>query len=195
MDEPRGILRNKAEVEPKHTSSDKLDRQEVIRNTRLNSNLAQNSNSKGDLIRNKIAVAKKQQSDQGKKTYPDHLKWDEVNLYQTEQEKAATMKIDEPKTPYERGFDPTGEYYQDDDEEEIPGFELGESAEHDTHKVQSLGGGEILQDQNAQQDEPEPEKPLTAKEKHQKFEEMRKQHYHLKGSVLGKKIEVSDDEE
>jgi protein phosphatase inhibitor 2 len=33
----------------------------------------------------------------------DHmrLKWDEANLYLTEQQKSATMKITEPKTPYE----------------------------------------------------------------------------------------------
>ncbi|KAL6722274.1 hypothetical protein ACLMJK_001381 [Lecanora helva] len=41
------------------------------------------------------------------------LKWDEANLYLTEQEKSSTMKIDEPKTPYAKRYDP-GE-----DEEEI----------------------------------------------------------------------------
>lgn len=35
------------------------------------------------------------------------LKWDEANLYLTEQEKSATMKIDEPKTPYAKRYDPT----------------------------------------------------------------------------------------
>ena len=28
------------------------------------------------------------------------------------------MKIDEPKTPYEGGFNPEGEYYRDDDDNE-----------------------------------------------------------------------------
>ena len=41
------------------------------------------------------------------------LKWDEANLYLTEQEKSSTMKIDEPKTPYTRHYDPT------EDEDEI----------------------------------------------------------------------------
>jgi len=41
------------------------------------------------------------------------LKWDEANLYLTEQEKSSTMKIDEPKTPYAKRYDP-GE-----DEDEI----------------------------------------------------------------------------
>lgn len=35
------------------------------------------------------------------------LKWDEANLYLTEQERTPKMKIDEPKTPFARGYDPT----------------------------------------------------------------------------------------
>lgn len=42
-----------------------------------------------------------------------HLKWDEANLYLTEQEKTAKMKIDEPKTPWAPSYDPG----QDDKEE------------------------------------------------------------------------------
>ena len=41
------------------------------------------------------------------------LKWDEANLYLTEQEKNSTMKIDEPKTPYAKHYDPA------DDEDEV----------------------------------------------------------------------------
>lgn len=40
------------------------------------------------------------------------LKWDEVNLYLTEQDRTAKMKIDEPKTPYAPHYDPA-----EDDEE------------------------------------------------------------------------------
>lgn len=40
------------------------------------------------------------------------LKWDEANLYLTEQERTAKMKIDEPKTPYAPHYDPA----QDDEE-------------------------------------------------------------------------------
>jgi protein phosphatase inhibitor 2 len=41
------------------------------------------------------------------------LKWDEANLYLTEQEKSSTMKINEPKTPYAKRYDPA------EDEEEM----------------------------------------------------------------------------
>jgi len=34
------------------------------------------------------------------------LKWDEANLYLAEQERTATMKINEPKTPYAKHYDP-----------------------------------------------------------------------------------------
>jgi protein phosphatase inhibitor 2 len=78
------------------------------------------------------------------------LKWDEANLYLTEQEKSSTMKINEPKTPYARRYDPTeddAEMHQIDAselmvdeldkvtglhgarEEDIPGLELGEPEE------------------------------------------------------------------
>ncbi|KKK22754.1 hypothetical protein P175DRAFT_0501657 [Aspergillus ochraceoroseus IBT 24754] len=49
------------------------------------------------------------------------LKWDEANLYLTEQERTAKMKIDEPKTPYAPHYDPT------EDEEEMRLAEAQES--------------------------------------------------------------------
>lgn len=47
------------------------------------------------------------------------LKWDEVNLYLTEQERTSTMKIDEPKTPYVKQYDPAED--PSDDEYEAAG--------------------------------------------------------------------------
>lgn len=49
------------------------------------------------------------------------LKWDEANLYLTEQERTAKMKIDEPKTPYAPHYDPT------EDDEQIQLEEAQES--------------------------------------------------------------------
>lgn len=49
------------------------------------------------------------------------LKWDEANLYLTEQERTAKMKIDEPKTPYAPHYDPT------EDDEQIRLEEAQES--------------------------------------------------------------------
>ena len=190
----KGILRNKNDVEPNQDAhGEQLDRQEVIKNTRLNAQLSSDTHN-GDEIRAKIAKEKALHSKPGD---PDHLKWDELNLYQTEQEKCATMKIDEPKTPYEGGFDPNNEYYKEDD---IPDFELGapEVAVDASKAGESLNGGQIIKDQTTEEVEDEPEQkpePVSAEEKHKRFEEMRKQHYHLKGNALKKGFQVSDDEE
>lgn len=189
--EPRGILRNREEgTSVPH--QDELDRQEVIRNTRLNAQLKSES-SKGDKIRAKIARAR---VEEGEEPHQEHLQWDEINLYKTEQEKAATMKIDEPKTPYEGGFDPEGEYYRDDDEKEIPDFALGEGQfeQEDVAVGQSINGGEVLRD-GTEEPEEEEEKPVLAEERHRKFDEMRKAHYHSAASPLKHKIEVPDEEE
>lgn len=135
------------------------------------------------------------------------LKWDEANLYLTEQEKSATMKIDEPKTPYARHYDPT----EDEEEiqaldahdimvdeldlekrhkrsagakeDEIPGLSLGEPEEAYHEEYEGKKAVHVRQP-------PQPEHVGLSKEeieKHKKFEEMRKKHYEMKNvaSMLG----------
>lgn len=198
--EPRGILRNRSDAKPHDHNEGDLDRQEVIRNTRLNAQLSADS-TKGDKIRAKIAEAKAKDPESTEPhALAEHLKWDEINLYKTEQEKAATMKIDEPKTPYEGGFNPEGEYYREDGDDaaagEIPEFSLGEGQFDSEQQVEeSLNGGEVLPAEEEEEEEEPEEKPLLAEEKHKKFEEMRKAHYHHAATPLKHKIEVSDDDE
>lgn len=143
------------------------------------------------------------------------LKWDEANLYLTEQEKSSTMKIDEPKTPYAKHYDPT----EDDDEvhaidtdeimvdelemekarmgrspgksakareEEIPGLSLGEPEEAvPDHEFDEHG----KRREKAVHVAGEEHVGLSQEEleKHRKFEEMRKKHYEMKNvaSLLG----------
>ncbi|KAL6450319.1 GLC8 Protein GLC8 [Candida maltosa Xu316] len=197
---PKGILRNRPDGydEEHHEVPDRLDRNEVIKNTKLNAQLASES-SKGEEIRAKIAEKKKQHEIDP--NAPDHLKWDEINLYKNEQEKTATMKIDEPKTPYEGGFNPEGEYYRDDDEDQEggPGDIVGEGEfDKTSHASGSLHGGQVIRDENQDEEEEEEEEPeeepLTAEERHRRFEEKRKQHYHLKGLPLKTHIDVPDTE-
>ena len=201
--EPKGILRNKekdAQARNYESLSRDLDRQEVIRNTRYNAHLVSDS-SKGDRIRAQIAEARLRNGD-GEHSFNEHLKWDEINLYKTEQEKAATMKIDEPKTPYDGGFDPSGEYYQEENvNEAIPDFDLGEGQFASTQEVsKSLNGGEVLryQDEDDSDDEDEGEDqdiPLLTEERHRLFKEMRNSHYHNAANPLKQKISIPDDDD
>lgn len=61
------------------------------------------------------------------------LKWDEVNLYLTEQERTSTMKIDEPKTPYVKQYDPMED--PSDDEYQAEGDQHAEASVEGAHRV------------------------------------------------------------
>jgi len=142
------------------------------------------------------------------------LKWDEANLYLTEQEKSSTMKIDEPKTPYAKHYDPTEDEEEmrtlDADEiivdeldrkisprmsrakeDEIPGLSLGEPEEavpeneEGRERAVHVAGEEHVG------------LSLEEQEKHRKFEEMRKKHYEMKNvaNLLGHPEELDVDED
>lgn len=144
------------------------------------------------------------------------LKWDEANLYLAEQEKSATMKIDEPKTPYAKRYDPE----EDEDEmrtldaddlvvdeldkvggarartkeAEIPGLELGEPEEAVPDSMDDIGdvsnpiarsgSGSSKGEKQVVVDEKGHEDnvglSMEEREKHRKFEELRKKHYEMK---------------
>ena len=144
------------------------------------------------------------------------LKWDEANLYLTEQEKSSTMKIDEPKTPYAKHYDPTEDEAElhaldaDDlmvdelemeksrpgksskaKEEEIPGLSLGEPEEAIPEREFDENGKRVHVTG-------EEHVGLSAEEieKHKKFEEMRKKHYEMRNvaSLLAHHEDEVDDD-
>ncbi|KAL1897015.1 hypothetical protein Sste5346_004218 [Sporothrix stenoceras] len=151
------------------------------------------------------------------------LKWDEVNLYLTEQERTATMKIDEPKTPYAKHYDPAEDPSDDDEpldgttnggyfsradrEGSIPGLSLGEPEEEvpegefapprqrtpkvhvDDSEHGSVHGGSVHDG-----DDPMAGMSAEEREKHLKFEALRKKHYEMRNVArfLGHSEEIED---
>ncbi|KAL8787354.1 MAG: hypothetical protein Q9213_002237 [Squamulea squamosa] len=88
------------------TNDPKTEKEIVLQNTLQNAGHRRNSSNP------RAAFSRRQSSTtgRGQDINPEgRLKWDEANLYLAEQEKSATMKIDEPKTPYAKRYEPTEE--------------------------------------------------------------------------------------
>ncbi|EOD51217.1 putative glc8 protein [Neofusicoccum parvum UCRNP2] len=136
------------------------------------------------------------------------LKWDEANLFLTEQQRDSTMKITEPKTPYAAHYDP-GEDEEEitaldanqiivDEldktkpkkkpmkEDEIPGLDLGEpEVEGGGHH--SDGEKRVIVDPEYVDETKREAEPPEQQEQHRQFEEARKKHYEMKNvkNLLG----------
>lgn len=142
------------------------------------------------------------------------LKWDEANLYLTEQQRDSTMKITEPKTPYAKQYDPA------EDEEEIEAINASEVVVDELDQARGkkappkdddipdidIGEAENPQLEHSRTPESErrvmvdpdqhdegfhgeepPDLPAEEREKHAKFEAARKKHYEMKNvkNLLG----------
>lgn len=132
------------------------------------------------------------------------LKWDEANLYLNEQNRDSTMKIDEPKTPYAKQYDPA----EDEEEvemlnaqelkvdeldkakrkpktEDIPEFDLGQPELQARHSLTPDSEKRVIVEEGMDTDEGYhgellPNATQEEREKHRKFEELRKKHYEMK---------------
>jgi protein phosphatase inhibitor 2 len=146
---------------------------------------------------------------------PLRLKWDEANLYLTEQQRDSTMKITEPKTPYAKQYDPAEDVEEmtrlDADSlvvdemdaknlnsnrlEDIPGLDIGEPEMDAAQLNDELPESEkrVVVDMEKTEEDAghhgEDMGNLSEEEraKHRKFEEMRRKHYEMKDikSLLG----------
>lgn len=211
---PKGILKNAvSSATYKHESTNvvdekkaRVDRKIVIANTRMNSKLRGLTPEQEKLLRNRLSHQIKIQDGGIAKNAsmvvdPDHLKWDEKNILLNEQQKCATMKIDEPKTPYTGGFNPNNEYYKIIDDDSTPdlddeGINLGEGVADDKEVVPKTTIDVVKTPQvQLEQNSKEEEEEISPEEKHRLFELKRKQHYHMKANVLKHPLPVSDDED
>lgn len=96
------------------------DKDLTVQNTLTNAGHRRSSSSvaRATLARRRSSHGAQDQTDHPQQDSSDNprLKWDEANLYLTEQQKSSTMKIDEPKTPYTRHYDPAEDVEEDVDE-------------------------------------------------------------------------------
>ncbi|KAF2113663.1 hypothetical protein BDV96DRAFT_496022, partial [Lophiotrema nucula] len=152
------------------------------------------------------------------------LKWDEANLYLTEQQRDSTMKITEPKTPYAKQYDPAedeGEIEMLNAEElkvdeldeaprkhrkpkidDIPEFDLGEPELRDRNSHTPDSEKRVIVEEDPTEagshhgDELPHMTPEEA-EKHRHFEELRKKHYEMKNvkNLLGHPEALDEDED
>ncbi|KAK4153639.1 hypothetical protein C8A00DRAFT_43457 [Chaetomidium leptoderma] len=132
---PKGILKNSYRGSPPvspidshaashpplpHTPSDhpltpKEAKEVTIANTQYNAGHRRSSSAAGS---SRPGGSRRQSSlppNDGDEEPGQRLKWDEANLYLTEQERTSTMKINEPKTPYAKHYDPAEDPSDDDD--------------------------------------------------------------------------------
>ncbi|OGM40523.1 hypothetical protein ABOM_010792 [Aspergillus bombycis] len=118
---PKGILKNPSSQNiqtipesfaPRAPSTEPMDTKELtLQNTLQNAGRRRSSSTTHPGTASRRQSVASVQHDENS----PRLKWDEANLYLTEQEKTAKMKIDEPKTPYAPHYDPS----QDEEEMEL----------------------------------------------------------------------------
>ncbi|KAK4239531.1 ribosomal L27 protein-domain-containing protein [Achaetomium macrosporum] len=251
---PKGILKNASyrsspPVSPicshgaplsDHPLTPKEAKELTIINTQYNAGHRRSSSAAGSRpggFRRQSSLPPSQQGD-GEEEQGQRLKWDEANLYLTEQERTSTMKINEPKTPYAKHYDPAEDPSDDDEDmaapidpnktdldkidgvkqrsthrrpggagtahDEIPSLSLGEPEEevpeHDF--VPSSRPRAVHVDSNDSSHDTDGEEYMVGlsaeeREKHRRFEEMRKKHYEMKdvAALLGHPEKLMDEDE
>ncbi|KAK9475728.1 hypothetical protein V1514DRAFT_339211 [Lipomyces japonicus] len=194
-DKPRGILKNPPSLAAYNAEFSQVDHEQVILNTNINAaqhgdhsklnirRLSSNSND-GKLS---STVADNSQDDEN----GPRLKWDEVNLYLTEQDRTAKMKITEPKTPYQHSFEPIDDDEDELEVEDVPGLSLGEPAEEVPHHEPK-----VTVDHDRFKGSSDDDEEGHDDEKHRRFQELRKKHYEMKSALqLGHELEDKEEDD
>lgn len=198
-----GILKNSFQrsppASPTKEREDLTEKELVIQNTQANAGHRRSSSAAS-----RPAGSRRQSSrtpSMSAEETQQRLKWDEANLYLTEQERTSTMKITEPKTPYAKHYEPS------EDEDDDLDMELGGSGGRRGDDIPNLNLGEpeeaVPEDEldgtprkeskvHVNDDDATPLHDadgdmigLSAEEleKHRRFEELRKKHYEMSEAV------------
>lgn len=238
-----------------HPLTPKEAKELTIANTQYNAGHRRSSSAAGSRpggSRRQSSLPPNQLGD-GDEEQGQRLKWDEANLYLTEQERTSTMKINEPKTPYAKHYDPSEDPSDDDDagggnddedmaepldpgsidmdrvdgvphqpqqaqqrrrpgaaDDEIPRLSLGEPEEevpdHEFPASPTASTSSrpraVHVDSNGSGHDTDGEEYLVGlsaeeREKHRRFEEMRKKHYEMRdvAALLGHPEQLEEDDE
>ncbi|KAM0328844.1 hypothetical protein ACHAQA_005260 [Verticillium albo-atrum] len=230
---PRGILKNSYQNSPPASPTPEQTEKEVtIANTQYNAGHRRSSSAArpGGSRRSSSHGASVTGGDEQEDPSQDsqRLKWDEANLYLTEQERTSTMKITEPKTPYAKHYDPLEDPSDEDEimegagpgldaasgsgrrkahrraagEDDIPDMSLGEpeeavpESESNKEKQLKVHVDETSDSGGHGEDELAGLSP-EEREKHRRFEALRKKHYEMKdvAHLLGHPEETGEEED
>ncbi|KYK60804.1 putative Glc8 protein [Drechmeria coniospora] len=233
---PTRILKNSSRrkssppVSPQQRERSMSGREVTLANTQINAGRSSSSTTGRPLGSRRQSAASNHPDDLPEGS--QRLKWDEANLYLTEQERTSTMKITEPKTPYAKHYDPAEDPSDDDEapprdymeaggslrkaagaraEDDIPGLSLGEPEEEVPEgQAGAEADGEAFPRTGSEKSvhvEPEDATPSAEdemlglspeeREKHRKFEALRKKHYEMKNvaQLLGHPEYIPEDED
>lgn len=189
-----GILKNSYRKSPPVSPPaeiDVLDKQVTIENTNKNAGHRRSSSATSRPRGYSRTTSHEEDMESNQR-----LKWDEANLYLTEQERTSTMKIDEPKTPYAAQYEPSDDEDEDmidgepSQRDEIPGLSLGEPEEEVPERPAAADRkhSKVLVHDNDAEKNHDAEHEYAGmsaeeREKHRKFEQLRKKHYEMRDAA------------
>ncbi|KAJ2677065.1 hypothetical protein IWW42_000403, partial [Coemansia sp. RSA 1085] len=120
-----------------------------------------------------------------------HLRWDEDNLRITEAQKDATMKVDEPRTPYIH-------YNQENDVdlEDLEDLKLtSDMSSRSSSVASSPKRAQVVAPFDWASESEDEAQDEEAKAKHERFQKMRQQHYHLEGKYVHQDKPYNDSDD
>ncbi|OJD32989.1 glc8 protein [Diplodia corticola] len=235
VERPKGILKNPSYNSPTSPTSEGAPLAQVVSNERPG--IARGMSEREVVLQNTLQNAGHRRSSSNARGPPPRrlsgtpgaddddensprLKWDEANLYLTEQQRDSTMKITEPKTPYASHYDPAEDeeeiaaldanqivvdeldktkHKKKSKEDDIPGLDLGEPEVENAGVHHSDGEKRVVVDPESLDDAKREEEPPQEQEKHRQFEQARKKHYEMRNvrGLLGhgEELLAEEDEE